>query len=84
MNPQRIENCNENEVLACKKALENQETFRHEICGITPLSKEIVWETAEMPHTNTLEMMELMDGLRVNCGVNFPFEISPVRHMEQH
>lgn len=82
VNPPRIVNCYEYEVLACKKALENPSTSRHEICGIPYLgaaqsNKEIVWETAEMPHAKTLEMMELMDGLRANWGVSYPFEISP-------
>lgn len=60
VNPPRIVNCYEYEVLACKKALESSRT-----------------ECSEMPHTKTLEMMELMDGLRANWGVSYPFEISP-------
>lgn len=82
VNPPRIVNCYEYEVLACKKALENPSTSRHEICGIPYLgaaqsNRETIWETAEMPHAKTLEMMELMDGLRANWGVSYPFEISP-------
>ena len=71
--PPRIVNCYEYEVLACKKALENPSTSRHEICGV----QSAIWETAEMPHAKTLEMMELMDSLRANWGVSYPFEISP-------
>lgn len=33
-------------------------------------------ECPEMPHTKTLEMMQMMDGLRQNWGVVYPFELS--------
>ena len=31
-------------------------------------------ECGEMPHEETLRVMELMDGLREEWGVKFPFE----------
>lgn len=89
--PPRLVNCYEYEVLACKKALENPDKFRHEICDVqqnaprnckrdaskSKSSSNSVWECPEMPHAKTLDMMEMMDGLRANWGVNYPFEISP-------
>ena len=57
--PPRIANCYEYEVLACKKALEED---RKECC--------------EMPLSKTMQMMTLMDGLRQNWGVVYPFEQS--------
>lgn len=86
VNPPRIVNCYEYEVLACKKALENPDKFRHEICGVQQSGSEqsgnaqsnaAIWECPEMPHAKTIEMMELMDNLRANWGVTYPFEISP-------
>ncbi len=81
VNPPRIVNCYEYEVLACKKALENPDKFRHEICGVqqsgSKQSNAAIWECPEMPHAKTLDMMEMMDGLRANWGVSYPFEISP-------
>lgn len=58
--PERICNCYEYEVLACKKAIEAGQRECH-----------------EMPHSKTMEMMELMDSLRNRFGVSYPFEISP-------
>ena len=58
--PERICNCYEYEVLACKKAIETGKSECH-----------------EMPHSKTMEMMELMDSLRNRFGVSYPFEISP-------
>lgn len=86
VNPPRIVNCYEYEVIACKKALENPGKFRHEICGVqqsgskqggSKQSNAAIWESPEMPHAKTIEMMELMDNLRANWGVSYPFEISP-------
>lgn len=34
-------------------------------------------ECEEMPLAKTFEMMDMMDGLRANFGVSYPFEISP-------
>lgn len=56
--PERICNCYEYEVLACKTAIEN---------GLT--------ECTEMTPRKTMEMMELMDTLRKQFGVTYPFEI---------
>lgn len=58
--PERICNCYEYEVLACKNAIETGKSECH-----------------EMPHSKTMEMMELMDSLRDRFGVSFPFEIAP-------
>ncbi len=88
--PLRLCNCYEYEVLACKEAIENPVQFRHEICepcerrdfsngAMTSgaLSKQIVWERPEMTHAKTMEFMTLMDKIREMLGVSFPFEISP-------
>lgn len=58
--PERICNCYEYEVLACKNAIETSKSECH-----------------EMPHSKTMELMELMDSLRDRFGVSFPFEIAP-------
>lgn len=58
--PERICNCYEYEVLACRDALAKGSR-----------------ECPEMPHSKTMEMMELMDSLRDRFGVSFPFEIAP-------
>lgn len=68
--PERLVNCYEYEVLACQKALAAPEKFRKTAGAKT------IWECPEMPHAKTLEMMEMMDGLRQNWGVVYPFEIS--------
>lgn len=70
--PERLVNCYEYEVLACKEALERGP---RKVSSGT--SCKTIWECPEMPHTKTFEMMDLMDGLRVNWGVSYPFEISP-------
>lgn len=73
--PPRLCNCYEYEVLACKEAIENPEQFRHEICAGSAHS--IVWERPEMTHAKTMEFMTLMDKIREQFGVSYPFEISP-------
>ncbi len=86
--PPRLCNCYEYEVLACKEAIENPAQFRHEICdGLIDcctnsrdlsdsraLSKQIIWERPEMTHAKTMEFMTLMDNLRERFGVRYPFE----------
>ena len=81
--PPRLCNCYEYEVLACKEAIENPEQFRHEICepcdsrghsDFRDLSKRIVWERPEMTHAKTMEFMTLMDKIRELFGVRYPFE----------
>lgn len=63
--PQRICNCYEYEVLACKKAIADK---RSSAGSVGP------WECPEMPHHKTMEIMELMDSLRERFGVSYPFE----------
>jgi len=65
--PERICNCYEYEVLACKRALE-------EMPG--QARNDGIRECPEMPHYKTMEMMELMDGLRKKWGIFFPFEVT--------
>ena len=86
--PTRLCNCYEYEVLACKEAIENPAQFRHEICDGSidcctnsrdlsdsrALSKQIIWERPEMPHAKTMAFMTLMDNLRERFGVRYPFE----------
>ena len=73
--PPRLCNCYEYEVLACKEAIENPAWFRHEICDGPTYS--IVWEHPEMSHAKTMEFMTLMDKIREQFGVSYTFEISP-------
>ena len=73
--PPRLCNCYEYEVLACREAIENPAQFRHEICSGPAHS--VVWERTEMPHAKTMEFMTLMDTIREQFGVSYPFEISP-------
>ncbi len=73
--PPRLCNCYEYEVLACKEAIENPAQFRHEICDGS--AGAVVWERPEMTHAKTMEFMTLMDKIRESFGVSFPFEISP-------
>ena len=73
--PPRLCNCYEYEVLACKNALENPVKFRHEICNGPGCS--VVWERPEMTHAKTMEFMTLMDQIRERFGVSYTFEISP-------
>ncbi|SHL00962.1 Predicted dehydrogenase [Fibrobacter sp. UWEL] len=69
--PERICNCYEYEVLACKRALESQILRRASLA-----QDDIrVQECPEMPHSKTMEMMELMDSIRERFGVSYPFEI---------
>lgn len=68
--PERICNCYEYEVLACKRVLESQ-------ISVQAGNGNCVLECHEMPHSKTMEMMELMDSLRNRFGVSYPFEISP-------
>lgn len=86
--PTRLCNCYEYEVLACKEAIENPALFRHEICDGSidncsnscdlsdsrALSKRIIWERPEMTHAKTMEFMTLMDKIREQFGVRYPFE----------
>lgn len=72
--PEKICNCYEYEVLACKKAIESR--CRNEF-GMISSGKAGVWECPEMPHNKTMEMMDLLDSLRERFGVSYPFEISP-------
>ena len=73
--PPRLCNCYEYEVLACKEAIENPAQFRHEICDGS--AGAVVWECPQMTHAKTMEFMTLMDKIRESFGVSFPFEISP-------
>ncbi len=73
INPERLVNCYEYEVLACREALLRGPQKITDPCGTI----RTVWECPEMPHAKTFEMMDLMDGLRSNFGVSYPFEISP-------
>ena len=83
--PTRLCNCYEYEVLACKEAIENPALFRHEICddsidncsnsrALSNVAHSIVWERPEMPHAKTMAFMTLMDNLRERFGVRYPFE----------
>ena len=73
--PPRLCNCYEYEVLACKEAIENPAQFRHEIGDGS--ARVVIWERPEMTHAKTMEFMTLMDKIRESFGVSFPFEISP-------
>jgi len=76
--PERICNCYEYEVLACKEKIEDIEQLRLLRCARNDSKQRTeVWECAEMTHYKTMEMMELMDGLRERFGVSYPFEIAP-------
>ncbi len=70
--PSRLCNCYEYEVLACKEAVENPSQFRHEICSGS--ARSVVWERPEMTHAKTMEFMTLMDKIREQLGVRYPFE----------
>ena len=81
--PPRLCNCYEYEVLACKEAIENPAQFRHEICDSRGHSDSrdlsngacsFAWERPEMPHAKTMEFMSLMDKIREQFGVRYPFE----------
>ena len=77
--PSRLCNCYEYEVLACKEAIENPLQFRHEICehcsrGFSNGVRSVVWERPEMTHAKTMEFMTLMDKIREQFGVRYPFE----------
>jgi predicted dehydrogenase len=83
VDPPRLCNCYEYEVLACKEAIENPAQFRHEICepcGCRDLTdsrallKQIIWERPEITHAKTMEFMTLMDKIREQFGVRYPFE----------
>ena len=73
--PSRLCNCYEYEVLACKEAIENPSPYRRGICEDG--YQQVVWERPEMTHQKTMEFMTLMDKLRDSFGVSFPFEMSP-------
>ena len=73
--PPRLCNCYEFEVLACKEAVENPAQFRHEICDGS--AGAVIWECPQMTHAKTMEFMTLMDKIRESFGVSYPFEISP-------
>ncbi len=51
--------------------------YEYEVLACKKALESSCTECPEMPHAKTLEMMELMDGLRANWGVSYPFEISP-------
>lgn len=76
--PERICNCYEYEVLACKKAID---AWRSRLDGRDDNKEQSrddsIGECAEMTHYKTMEMMELMDNLRDRFGVSYPFEIAP-------
>ncbi len=74
--PERICNCYEYEVLACKKALEGQILRRATLAQDDTQAPHVI-ECAEMTHYKTMEMMELMDSIRDRFGVSYPFEIAP-------
>ena len=59
--PPRLCNCYEYEVLACKEAVEN--------LGAR--------ECPQMTHAKTMAFMTLMDKIRESFGVSYPLEISP-------
>lgn len=89
--PPRLCNCYEYEVLACKEAIENPALFRHEVdfvagggrCSCESVERRgesariTVWERPEITHAKTMEFMTLMDKIREQFGVSYPFEISP-------
>ena len=81
--PPRLCNCYEYEVLACKEAIENPAEFRREICNthdscsFSNAANVVVWERPEMTHAKTMEFMTLMDQIRERFGVSYTFEISP-------
>ena len=80
--PERICNCYEYEVLACRDALAKG-AEECQIPGQAGDDKNAgrdgsrVLECAEMTHYKTMEMMELMDSIRDRLGVSYPFEIAP-------
>lgn len=69
----RMQNCYEYELLACKEALTHPELFKRYI----PSENRCIWEHPDMPHSKTMEFMEIMDSLRNSWGVSYPFEQSP-------
>ena len=65
--------------------IENPALFRHEICdgsidncsnsrALSNVAHSIVWERPEMTHAKTMEFMTLMDKIREQFGVRYPFE----------
>lgn len=72
--PERICNCYEYEVLACRDALAKG---AKDIPAQGRNDEKPIRECAEMTHYKTMEMMELMDSIRDRFGVSYPFEIAP-------
>ena len=51
--------------------------YEYEVLGCKAALEKGLKECPEMPHSKTMQMMTLMDGLRAQWGVSYPFELSP-------
>lgn len=61
--------------LKWEKAVPEQITgFEYQVSASVKAIREGRLECGEMPHRETLRMMELMDGLRKDWGVRYPFD----------
>ncbi|WP_455714354.1 Gfo/Idh/MocA family protein [Anaerosporobacter sp.] len=81
MEVQNINNCEEIRVYDLKDELIKKETFKDQITGYEYEVKECVealknghLECEQMPHAETIKIMELMDSLRKQWGVIYPWD----------
>lgn len=74
-NVQKIKIYDKNRQLKWEKAVPEQLTgFEDQVRASIKAIREGRVECEEMPHKETLRMMELMDGLRRDWGVRYPFD----------
>lgn len=81
MEVQNINNCEEIRVYNLNDELIKKETFKDQITGYEYEVKACVealnnglLECTQMPHTETIKIMELMDSLRKEWGVIYPWD----------
>jgi len=74
-NPQRITVVNENyEVIAQYDCPSQITGYEYQVYAAMEALKNGWIESPDMPHAETLRMMRLMDGLRKEWGVHYPFD----------
>ena len=74
-NPERIHVISlERKEVACFEAPEQISGYEYQIRSAAKALRENCIECPEMPHSETIRIMEIMDEIRASWGMRFPFE----------
>lgn len=61
-------------IIATYQAPEQITGYEYEVRAAIKAVREKKLECSEMPHSETIKVMKIMDGIRAKFGITYPFE----------